>query len=438
MVDIGLIQGLQVEGRSAFDTWERPIFVLCVARSGSTLLRVLLDSHNEICCPPELNLADAFRAHERVHEFLRMGDEALLASCRDFTDKTVRPYAEGRGKTRWCEKSLLTAKDAHLIERIFPGAQFICLFRECLDTICSGLEASPFGFAAYGYLQYAAASPENTVMALARYWTENTEHILEFQRNNPDKCIRVRYEDLVNDAEGEMAKVYRFLRIDPLNASDWRQRLSHGESVQRFGPSDHKVWYTGELDGRSIGHGWALPVELIPPLLQDRINQIHADLKYPSLKADISESLVRTMRPEVATEQARLASEQLYRSLAALLESDQLRTPPLCDDSPAIKVKLVLPTELQPWVIDLHDHSIRRADESTSCTIVSEAETLLAIARSDLNVGSAIGNCRLRVLSGDDEGTDSPESQKAAAQVFEHFVFWLRHSRMNFDSLTPA
>src|SRR6188472_308789 len=37
---------------------KEPAFVLSTVRSGSTLLRVLLDSHSEICAPQELNLRD--------------------------------------------------------------------------------------------------------------------------------------------------------------------------------------------------------------------------------------------------------------------------------------------------------------------------------------------------------------------------------------------
>src|SRR5580693_6282400 len=33
-----------------------PVFVLCAGRSGSTLLRFLLDSHPELACPPETRI----------------------------------------------------------------------------------------------------------------------------------------------------------------------------------------------------------------------------------------------------------------------------------------------------------------------------------------------------------------------------------------------
>ena len=34
-----------------------PVFVLCCGRSGSTLLRFLLDAHPDLACPPETNMA---------------------------------------------------------------------------------------------------------------------------------------------------------------------------------------------------------------------------------------------------------------------------------------------------------------------------------------------------------------------------------------------
>src|SRR5713226_1723784 len=39
-----------------------PVFVLCCGRSGSTLLRFLLDAHPDLACPPETNLT-ALCAH---------------------------------------------------------------------------------------------------------------------------------------------------------------------------------------------------------------------------------------------------------------------------------------------------------------------------------------------------------------------------------------
>jgi hypothetical protein len=40
----------------------RPIFVLTVARSGSTLLRFILDSHPDLACPPETNIGPVLQS----------------------------------------------------------------------------------------------------------------------------------------------------------------------------------------------------------------------------------------------------------------------------------------------------------------------------------------------------------------------------------------
>ena len=38
------------------ETADDPVFVLCAGRSGSTLLRFLLDAHPDLACPPETRL----------------------------------------------------------------------------------------------------------------------------------------------------------------------------------------------------------------------------------------------------------------------------------------------------------------------------------------------------------------------------------------------
>jgi len=53
---------LVVEGETGPTPSNAPIFILSAARSGSTLLRYILDHHPEIACPPESNLSVAAEA----------------------------------------------------------------------------------------------------------------------------------------------------------------------------------------------------------------------------------------------------------------------------------------------------------------------------------------------------------------------------------------
>src|SRR5580693_2077788 len=103
------------------------------------------------------------------------------------------------GKSRYCDKSLGAAPQARLLLQVWPGARFICLYRHPMDVIASGLEASPWGLTGFGFDRYAAQSPANAVLALARFWADHTAAIQAVEARYPDRCHRVRYEDLVTD-----------------------------------------------------------------------------------------------------------------------------------------------------------------------------------------------------------------------------------------------
>src|SRR5580692_6946529 len=110
-----------------------PVFVLCNGRSGSTLLRFLLDAHPQLACPPETNLPDLCAQLARVWSLIEgaplsanRGDEppvipdAAIAGVRETVDRMVGSYLERRGKQRYCDKSLGTARYARLLTRIYP------------------------------------------------------------------------------------------------------------------------------------------------------------------------------------------------------------------------------------------------------------------------------------------------------------------------------
>jgi hypothetical protein len=267
-----------------------PVFVLCVGRSGSTLLRLILDSHPDLACPPETNipalcsqLAVVWSLIEGAPLSLQRGDappeipEAAIAGIRQTMDLMTGPYLARRGKKRYCDKSLGTAAYASLLLRVYPEARFICLFRHPMDMISSGLEACPWGLNGYGFDRYIADSPGNGVMALARYWLDGAASIAAVEEKHPGSCYRVRYEDMVADPERVAAGIFGFLGAG--------QVPGIGEAVfsrehERFGPADHKIWYTSEISTGSVGRSDSLPVGLIPPPVLESINGLLDKLGY--------------------------------------------------------------------------------------------------------------------------------------------------------------
>jgi protein-tyrosine sulfotransferase len=271
-------------------SFPHPVFVLCNGRSGSTLLRFLLDAHPQLACPPETNLpglcvqlATVWSLIEGAPLSANRGDEppeipdTAIAGVRDTMDRMVGSYLARRGKKQYCDKSLGTARYAPLLHRVYPQARFICVYRHPMDVIASGVEACPWGLNGYGFDPYIAATPGNAVMALANFWADNVRATLAAEERYPDQCFRLRYEDLVADAEATAAALFEFLGVAA--APGISERCFSAER-ERFGPADYKIWYTSAISSDSVGRGWSVPAGMIAPPLLDVINELAGRLGY--------------------------------------------------------------------------------------------------------------------------------------------------------------
>ncbi len=127
-----------------------PIFVLSAERSGSTLLRYILDTHPEVSCPPEVEL---WRVCRELHTFVSgtLGlvlpadspeerDRLVWAEVRRLVSQVMDGYALGKGKRIWAEKSPMSLLDTEALLRTFPDARYLCLHRHAMDFVHSVLE----------------------------------------------------------------------------------------------------------------------------------------------------------------------------------------------------------------------------------------------------------------------------------------------------------
>jgi hypothetical protein len=153
-----------------------PMFVLCEARTGSTLLRFLVDAHPDVACPSETNLPalchelvtlwSIMTGHpapsQRVPGQLPVLPDDVLDGMRASIDLMMSAHLERVGKTWFCDKSLGSAMHAKLLLQLYPDTKFVCLYRHPMDVIASGLEACPWGLVGYGFDPYIAATPGNS------------------------------------------------------------------------------------------------------------------------------------------------------------------------------------------------------------------------------------------------------------------------------------
>jgi hypothetical protein len=191
------------------------IFIVGVARSGTTLLRLMLDAHPRLAIPPETHFiprviracdgpepqADAFRAiteHRRWPDF-GLEPETLrdrLDSHRRLTaGDAMREfyglYATKHGKDRWGDKSTNYVRRMKPISRILPEARFVHLIRDGRDVALS-LVAVHFGPDTVD----AAAEKWKSEIAKARRQGARLPHYTE-----------IRYEELIADPEPVLRRV---------------------------------------------------------------------------------------------------------------------------------------------------------------------------------------------------------------------------------------
>ncbi len=124
-----------------------PIVVLGVPRSGTTLLRTMLDAHPAIACGPEtpwlaehqpatlLGLVRAMRDAEHGYcKSYKQPADTLHRAARKFLDEVMLAYAHARGKTRWAEKTPNNALHLEALHTLLPDARWVWITRDALDV----------------------------------------------------------------------------------------------------------------------------------------------------------------------------------------------------------------------------------------------------------------------------------------------------------------
>jgi hypothetical protein len=273
------------------DRRQPPVFVLTASRSGSTLLRFLLDSHPDLACPPESGIANACVAlarswaalenagsgnRRKINDPVTLSPRAAMA-IRQAIDLAHDHYLAHSGKRRWCDKSLESYQFAEVMAQVYPDAKFICLFRHCMDVVASGVESCPWGVSRFGFDPFVVQYPGNNVAAIGSYWLACAQAILAFEERHPEQCYRLRYEDLVTAPEKTAAEIFAFLGADQVpGISQACFRTPH----EGDGPGDEKIWFTSEITTGSMGRGVAVPAAALPPPVRQAINEALATLGY--------------------------------------------------------------------------------------------------------------------------------------------------------------
>jgi protein-tyrosine sulfotransferase len=276
------------------------VFVLCTPRSGSTLLSRLLGSYPGVIAPAETNLAGALQQVFACVGTLRgelgfppMTDsgssemaatKAATSASRHILEDCLKDLGSPR---LLCDKSLTNAAHAEFLLRVFPNARFICLFRHCLDVVCSLIEACPWGFNSFGATPYVARWPGNFVAGLTELWLQTTQQQLQFSAAHPDVVRAITYEALVEDTDRAVGSLATWLSLDDGNRTTKDPVVKHVPaqlpSGKAAGPADYKINFTSVVDTSSVGRGHSVPLSMLPPGLLETLNGVLTQIGYPAI-----------------------------------------------------------------------------------------------------------------------------------------------------------
>ena len=426
-----------------------PVFVLCTGRSGSTLLRFVLDAHPELACPPETKLPEVVARVSGLWSAMEElplaagagagngtagGPNPAVAGLRHAMDLMIGPYLARRGKKRYCDKNLGTALYADLLMGLYPEAKFICLHRHPMDVIASGIEACPWGLANYGFEPYVAGAPGNSVLALARYWADHAAAILAVEEKFPGNCHRVRYEDLVADPDAVAGGIFGFLGLPPVAGIS---TLCFSSERERFGAGDFKIWNTSQITDDSVGRGWSVPAHLMAPVtpavnqLADRLGYVRIDENWgvAARPGDLRMPVDGQARPPDSRVAAGpippgslLVSERLQAGLRQLGEDFSREWRPYSDES-FLMIALAPGSAADDawWLVDL---TARKAvngsgncDEDAAWTVIAPAATWEQVIRDGTNLGTAFRRHGMRYQDKGDAGAGSVMAENRVAML---------------------
>lgn len=227
-------------------------FILSRPRTGSTLLRTMLDAHPNLLVPPEsqfiVNLYPRYRhvtfwddaiTERFVEDLLRQhlfetwgippGElkQIVLRGGSEQRYETVCRQIYLAYRSIYPKSNILLIGDknpgyalhAPLLARIFPEARFVHLVRDYRDNhlslVNAGFELPLIGFT-------------------SAKWRHFFRRIETVAAQHPERFLRVRYEDLVRTPEQELRKLCHFLAV-PWHSSMLRHHEKAPELVEAHG-----------------------------------------------------------------------------------------------------------------------------------------------------------------------------------------------------------
>lgn len=200
---------------------ETPIIIGGCGRSGTTLMRVILDSHSQIACGPESNvfpspnrLNPGSPGAEKLAKKFEISAEEMAHLLRssstraEFADRFFDAYRRHAGKPLWADKTPRNIQVMPYILEHFPKARFVHVIRDGRDVVCS-LRTHPRHRVIDG--EIVKLDTWNPIEDCVGRWVKDVGDGLVY-RGDP-RYYELKYEDLVTETEPTLRGLFEFLEL---------------------------------------------------------------------------------------------------------------------------------------------------------------------------------------------------------------------------------
>lgn len=304
-----------------------PFFVIGFQRSGTTLLRVMLDSHPDVAVPLDTtglwfryedqaarygDLAQPAARRALIADLLReerialwgvdLHPDDVLRECPrpDYpgvVEAFYRAYARRKGKARWGDKDPGNIVRIPALNRWFPGCRIVHVIRDGRGACLSHLSQA-FGF--------------DDLLACAESWREQVWWARRMgELLGPARYLEVRYEGLVAEPARELERVADFLGLPYSDAM-----LRYPDRIAEAVPAEKRhIWpRIGEPPDKENATRWKGRMSrAVQVCFEKRAGELLAELGY--------ETTPRPWRGEYATELRFLAAGAIRAARARLRRS---------------------------------------------------------------------------------------------------------------------
>lgn len=200
------------------------IFIGGMPRSGTTLMRVMLDAHPEVRCGEEtrviprlLGLKNQWQRSEKESKRLLeagLNDDVLSSALAAFILEVIAKHAEPA--QRLCNKDPFTLKYTLELAKMFPNAKFLLMIRDGRAVVHSIISRA---------VTISGFDLKNFRSCLEKWNTAMESMYFLCMKAGSGKCMPVFYEQLVLHPEDELRKIFAFLDIP------WNDIVLHHEEL---------------------------------------------------------------------------------------------------------------------------------------------------------------------------------------------------------------